>query len=317
MIVCPGESALAERCAEASIPLHATPFPPLAPGAVPRMPPAVHALGRILKDAAGQGGLVVGTTALAQAYLALAALTVRGEPPIVNLLLEQDTARRASARLVFKRSRRLVAIGENTAATYRAAVPGVPIGRLNNFLDPRAFHAPPRNRARPDDAPPALGFLGRLIADKGALDLVEELAASPSAWSQLIIVGDEQDAGYVARLRSRIDALGLIDRVILRGHVRDIDPFFDEIDALVVPSTGTEGQPTVIVEALARGLPVIVRRPIWSPDFAGLPVLPYSSPAGLEAAIAESQSAAPAGADELARRFGPQQALDALIAAGS
>ncbi len=84
-----------------------------------------------------------------------------------------------------------------------------------------------------------------------------------------------------------------------------------------MPSIGTEGQPTVIVEGLARGLPVIVRRPIWSRDFEGLPVLPYANPDELAAAIAQAQKLAPAAPEELERRFGPEQALDALIAAGS
>ena len=33
-------------------------------------------------------------------------------------------------------------------------------------------------------------------------------------------------------------------------------PFFAQIDALVVPSTGNEGQPTVIIEGMLYGRPV-------------------------------------------------------------
>lgn len=292
-------------------------MPALRPRSVPQVPGAVRALAAVLRDAGRQDGLVVATTALAQAYVAMADLVVRGGPPVVNLLLEQDTAKRMSARLVFRRSRRLVAIGENTAARYSAAVPGVPIRRLNNFLDPGAFAAPLRALPRTGDATPTLGFLGRLIPEKGALTLIEELGASTSAWRRLIIVGDEQDAHYTACLRTRVSTLGLADRVVLRGRLDDVDPFFDEIDALVVPSTGTEGQPTVIVEALARGLPVIVRRPIWSRDFEGLPVFPYSDPGELASAVAQALGSKPAAAAVLTQRFGPQQALDALVAAGS
>ena len=198
------------------------------------------------------------------------------------------------------------------------ALPGTHEGRLNNFLDPRAFRAErPARGPRPDGAAPALGLLARVIPEKGVLDLIEELACSPSSWSTLTVVGDEQDALYAARVRTRIGELGLGDRVLLEGFVSEIDAFLGGIDALVVPSVGNEGQPTVIVEGLAHGLPVIVRRPIWSRDFEGLPVLPYASPDELAAAIAQAQQLAPAAPVELERRFGPEQALDALIAAGS
>jgi len=317
-IACPAGSALAVRCAQESIPVHAAAFPDLGPRGVPGMPPAVRAVARLLRDAARTDALVVATTARAQAYTAAAQLVTRGGAPFVNLLLEQDTAARPSARFVLRRTGRLVAIGENTAAAYGAALPGMHVGRLNNFLDPRAFRAErPARGPRPDGAAPALGLLARVIPEKGVLDLIEELARCPSSWSTLVVVGDEQDAPYAARVRARIGELGLGDRVILKGFVSEIEAFLSEIDALVVPSVGNEGQPTVIVEGLAHGLPVIVRRPIWSRDFEGLPVLPYTDPGELADAIARSRELGPAPADELERRFGPEQALDALIAAGS
>ena len=316
-VVCPAGSALAERCAAASIPVRAVPFPDLGLRGVPQMPAALLGLTAILRDAHRSGALVVATTARAQAYAAVARAAPGRIAPAVNLVLEQDTAARPSARFVFRRVGRVVAIGENTATTYRNALPGVHVGRLNNFLDPRAFGAPRRRREpRAGAAAPTLGLLGRMIADKGILELVEELARSPSCWGRLIVVGDEQDAQYAATVRARISALGLGDRVTLRGYVSDIGPFLDEIDVLVVPSIGTEGQPTVIVEALARAVPVIVRRPIWSSDFEGLSVLPYSDHLELAEAIVRSQRSEAAPAGELERRFGPEQALDALVTAG-
>ena len=53
--------------------------------------------------------------------------------------------------------------------------------------------------------------------------------------------------------------------------------FLGSIDTLIVPSTGKEAQPTAIIEALAYGVPVVVRAPLYSPDFDGLPVTPYGS----------------------------------------
>ncbi len=317
-VVCPGDSTLAARCRDASVPVIPISFPDLAPRGVPRMPATVRALSAVLRRAGRDGALVVATTARAQAYAAMAGPITRGAAPVVNLLLEQETAARTSARFVLRRTGRLVAIGENTAAAYAAAVPGIPIGRLNNVLDPRTFRAArPTRQARSADEPPTLGMLGRLIAAKGALELIEELALVPDAWARLTVVGDAQDAEYTARVRERIDELGLRERVTLTGFVSEIEDFLDEIDVLVVPSTGTEGQPTVIVEGLARGLPVVVRAPIWSPDFAGLPVIPYANAEALAAALEESREVLAAPVEELERRFGPEQAMTALIAAGS
>ena len=60
-----------------------------------------------------------------------------------------------------------------------------------------------------------------------------------------------------------------------------------------------------------------MRRATWSArDFEGLPVLPYDGAAELGARIRElAGSNVPF--DELRRRFGPDQALDAILGGGS
>ena len=88
--------------------------------------------------------------------------------------------------------------------------------------------------------------------------------------------------------------------------------FLGSIDALVVPSTGKEAQPTAIIEALAHGVPVIVRDALFSPDFDGLPVAPYGTPSELATSCAPAVSGAGRRAD---RRFGPDQAIAGLEAA--
>ena len=73
-------------------------------------------------------------------------------------------------------------------------------------------------------------------------------------------------------MERRISELGLTDRVRLVGETDDVPGFLGSVDVLVVPSVGKEAQPTAIIEALAHGVPVIVRDPLYSPDFEGLPV---------------------------------------------
>ena len=85
---------------------------------------------------------------------------------------------------------------------------------------------------------------------------------------------------------------------------------------LVVPSTGHEGQPTVIIEALAAGRAVIVRDPILSADYTGLPVFGYRDAAGLAIALRAGDDA-PIAFDELERRFSAAAARSAIATAAA
>jgi glycosyltransferase involved in cell wall biosynthesis len=162
-----------------------------------------------------------------------------------------------------------------------------------------------------------VGVLARFIGGKGQLDLVEELA-SAGLWSRALLAGNAEDAGYTDRVADRIATLGLGERISVRDPVDDLGAFFDSIDVLIVPSTGSfEGQGMVIVEALAHGRPAFVRRRVFSPDdYEGLPVLPYEGPAELEARLAELPlDTAPT--ESLRGRFGAEQALEAILAAAA
>lgn len=315
LVVCPDPGPFADRVRAAGLKVRGARFPDLGPAGAPGWPGGIRDMAGVLRDTRASGTLIVANTARAQAFAAAARPFVRDAPPVVNLVHEQDTAARRSAKLVLGRVGRVVAVGANTAAAYERALPGQPIGRLNNFLDPAELdRAVARRRPRSAERPPVVGVLARLIPEKGLVELVEELASCPDDWDSAQIAGGAQDEAYAARLHATIERLGLASRVDLLGHVDDLDAFFAAIDTLIVPSTGNEGQPTVILEALAHGVPVIVREPIWSPDFEGLPVARYATAADLAEALRARPEAVPA--EELRRRFGPQQALDALVATG-
>jgi glycosyltransferase involved in cell wall biosynthesis len=70
--------------------------------------------------------------------------------------------------------------------------------------------------------------------------------------ARLVIAGDGRDK----ELRSRIDALGLQDKVVLAGFVRDPFPLFHAADAFLMCSRN-EAMGRVTVEAMACALPVI------------------------------------------------------------
>jgi glycosyltransferase involved in cell wall biosynthesis len=263
--------------------------------------PALSALPRLRRVLAAPAGIVVSTAARCGLYAAVA----RPRLPVVHLMLEQDSARSRVLVPFYRRRGRVVALGEGARAAYERAI-GRPDESARNFLSDDELSAL-AGAARGRQSPPRIGVIARMIAEKGLVELVEEIRAVPDAWSTLSIVASSEDAAYERRVRSSTD-----DRVVVT-EAPDLRAFLASIDALVVPSTGHEGQPTVIVEALAAGVPVIVRRPIWSSDFEGLPVVPYATSAELAAAL----RALPAAADPavVRDRFGVEQALAAILRA--
>ena len=308
-LVCPRDSPLWRAATD--LDRVASPFPaPVAANAL-GLGRAALSLRRTLTGADRDDVVVSGS--IRAGMLAGIALAARsGSPPLVHLLHERDSASRWSVRLALRRSRHVLAVGPQAAAAYRAALPGANVGEVENFLAPDELErlvAARRARGAPARV---LGVLARLIPEKGIHALVDELAVVPQSWSELLVGGPRQDEDYASALDRRIAAAGLGERVRLLGTVDDVPAFLARLDALVVPSTGNENQPTVILEALAAGVPVIVRRPLWSHSFDRLPVLAYATPDELAAALATP--AAPADPQLLATRFGPRQVVDAIDA---
>jgi hypothetical protein len=316
-LVCPEDSVLAERGRAAGIPVVDADFPDLDALGAPRIARAVVRLRRLLEQA-GEGSVVVGASLRTQVYAHAATLARRQAPPIVHLMSEQDSAGRLTARLLLRRYGAVVALGDNAALGYRRALPGMTVHAVNNFLLPEEVIGPTQAAPKPPtDRPPALGVLARLIPEKGVLELIGELAQYPDAWSRLLIGGPRQDGLHVRAIEDRLAETGLEQRVHLLGHVDDLAGFFAEVDALVVPSVGNEGQPTVILEALAHERPVIARDSIASGDFDGLPVFPYSSAHDLARTLSGLQPVPPGTRSDLLDRFGPRRLLDAIEAAAA
>jgi GT2 family glycosyltransferase/glycosyltransferase involved in cell wall biosynthesis len=286
-------------------------FPNLLPPAVTRIPTALWKLRRELADAP-PGTIIVGNTARCQAYATAAALTVRDRPRLVHLMHEQDSAGRRTARAVYKRFGALVAVGENSADVYRRHLPGVEVATVSNFIDADEMRRIDSVRTpAPGSVKPVVGVLARMIPEKGVLDLVEELAAAPHAWSAARIAAPPQDRGYTQRVVARVAELQLEDRIHLLGEISDLDAFFSTIDVLVVPSVGHEGQPTVIIESLLYGRPVIVRTPIWAERYAGMPVTRYDTADDLRREL-EQLDREPLAVEQIALRFGSTELVETL-----
>jgi glycosyltransferase involved in cell wall biosynthesis len=312
---CEGDTGLAGWCHAEGIEVAHLRFPRLAAWRLPSVAAAVARTRRFLGELDADA-LVIANHPRAQGYVYAATRGRRPHPAIVNLAHEQDSARRLSARFAYRRFGALMVIGDNSARIYRQRLPSVPLAKANNFLPPEYFRrAAARRPGSPPDRPAVLGVLARLTPEKGLVELIDEVSAEEvrSDWRQLLVGAPFQDPSYTKAVRRRIEEVGLGERVRLLGEVEDVPGFLGQIDALVVPSTGNEAQPTVILEALAHGVPVIVRQPLWSSDYEALPVAAYQAPVELGSAL-RGHSLRVIPPDELIRRFGPDQAIAALEA---
>lgn len=99
------------------------------------------------------------------------------------------------------------------------------------------------------------GVAGRLFPDKGQQIFLEAFSRAHKINPSIaaLIVGDGPEKNEIER---RIQELKLEDRVFLYGFQKDMKNVYDSIDYLVIPSV-REGLPYVLLEAMARKVPVI------------------------------------------------------------
>jgi len=114
---------------------------------------------------------------------------------------------------------------------------------------------------------PELGrvlFVGSIIPLKRVLDLIEVfgMIRDPVPAAVLRIAGPATDADYTARVRARVDELGLAQAVTFLGSLSP-SQLVDEYRraSVLVLTSGQENSPMVIHEAMAAGVPVVSTRP--------------------------------------------------------
>ncbi len=152
---------------------------------------------------------------------------------------------------------------EEAAIRYHISRPGrvetIANGVDVTWFDPSLFTSEDRARFRaqwgiPRDAV-VIGFVGRLVKEKGILELVRAFAELVSRHGslRLLIVGDVLQSDYDAgkdEFFSLAKALGVFDRIAFTGMVDDTRPCLAAMDIFCLPSY-REGMPVSLLEAMA------------------------------------------------------------------
>ncbi len=232
--------------------------------------------------------------------------------------------RRAEVRNWYPHNRGIVAISRDTADDLcRLLGPGAAVTTIPNpIITPEltALAAAPIDHpwfARPGEGPPVLVFAGRLELEKDLPTLLHAFARLRAERDcRLLIIGDGRLRGEVESLRA---ALGLTDSVDLPGWAPNPYPYLRRAD-LVVLSSIWDALPTVLIEALALGTPVVSTACGAGPceileDGRYGPLVPPGDPLALAAALARTL-AAPLPADFLktgAERYEAQRNADRYL----
>jgi glycosyltransferase involved in cell wall biosynthesis len=195
------------------------------------------------------------TLAAANALARLAGAAVR--VPVVSHLHIENRFRPATRRLLARLDNatarlaaRLVAVSEDTKRAYERQ--GYPRGRIEVVYN--GVDLPANGVYRRND-PARIGEVARLCDVKGQRELLQALARLPEA--RLVLAGRDLERGgaYQDELEREAEQLGIRERVEFGFH-EDVPALLETLDVVALPSW-TEGLPLVLLEAMARGRPVV------------------------------------------------------------
>lgn len=158
-------------------------------------------------------------------------------------------------RYVLRRTDHILSRSPDATEVVRACGYRGPVSEIGYGVDTETFHP---KCARPSSGL-RLGYVGRLVVEKGLDDVLDAMAQS----SEDIVLAIMGEGPYETSLRAKVDTLGLSERVTFSGwgtpqevadHIRGLD-----VALLVTRTTRTvkEQFGRAIIEAQSCGVPVI------------------------------------------------------------
>jgi glycosyltransferase involved in cell wall biosynthesis len=193
-------------------------------------------------------------------------ITARGWKRILLKLTEKVSCLLANQVLCVSKSVRQVVINEGMCPADK--IKSLHNGSINgvdseHVFNPERIGDLTRCQVRSNYGIPAdavvIGFVGRIVRDKGLIELVEAWKALRRDYTSLhlLVSGNFEPQDPVPdKVRETLEN---DPRIILTGHVEDIPRIYSAIDIFALP-TYREGFSTVCLEAAAMALPVVTCR---------------------------------------------------------
>jgi glycosyltransferase involved in cell wall biosynthesis len=163
---------------------------------------------------------------------------------------------------------KIIAVSKATQTFWENAIGKKPVHLLYNGMDLSKYSNVPCDKTSilPNASPNEtwVGMIGRVQHWKGQhyfLDIIEAyLKQHPSDTSTRFIIAGDAFPGYenlAIELTLAIERKALHKRVTYLGYRSDIPQLLASLDLLVLPSTSPDPLPTVVLEAMAAGKPVL------------------------------------------------------------
>ncbi|WP_400768054.1 glycosyltransferase [Methylosinus sporium] len=172
-------------------------------------------------------------------------------------------------RFVLKKCAHILARSPDAEAVVRAGGYEGPVTMIGYGVDQDCFR--PDGVAAPRGAGLRIGYVGRLVEEKGLDDVLDAIARA-EARVDLDLIGAGPHEG---KLRARVERLGLAERVSFRDWAppHEVAQFMRGLDALILFTRTTphvrEQFGRVIIEAQSCGVPVIGSTGGAIPDVIG------------------------------------------------
>ena len=212
---------------------------------------------------------LIGRAAARLARVPVVAYTAHGfyfhegmRPAVHAFFVELERRAAALSDVIFVQSRE----DWEEALRLRIAPPRLLV-HIGNGVDPerfgRAAHEASAALFREEhgiESAPVVGFVGRIVREKGAVDFVRAASVvkreAPNAKFVMVgaPLGSDRDSCLDEIMRLR-DELGLGADLILTGYRRDVPALLASFDLFTLPSH-REGMPRALLEAMALSLPV-------------------------------------------------------------
>lgn len=208
----------------------------------------------------------------------------------------KERAYRLLARAFYPRADAVVAVSEGVASSLSKGI-GLARERIIVVANPvltsqfrESLGFPVHDEWYGVNRPPVILGVGRLVPEKDFPTLLRAFArVRETSDANLLILGDGPERGNLEALTGE---LGLADAVRLPGFVDHTGPYMAGAGVFVLSSI-SEGLPTVLIEALATGVPVVATdcesgpREILRGGALGK-LVPVSEPDTLASAILEA-----------------------------